>query len=53
VKFDPYDAGIAYAFVDGRWTKCHSEHFSTFTGRTEREIQIATEQLRAQSPALA
>lgn len=46
VRFDPFDAGIAYAFVRGRWVRCISEHYPRFVGRSEREIRLATAELR-------
>jgi putative transposase len=49
VRYDPYDAGLAYAFVAGRWVKCLSEHYSVFQGRSEKEVRVATEELRQRS----
>lgn len=46
VRYDPFDAGTAYAFVRGTWVKCHSEYYSILRNRSEREIKIATEELR-------
>lgn len=46
VRYDPYDAGVAYVFIKGHWVQCLSEHYSTFAGRSEREIQLATAELR-------
>jgi len=46
VRYDPYDMGHAFAFVKGEWVECISEHYASFQGRTEREIQSATEELR-------
>jgi putative transposase len=46
IRYDPYDAGTAYAFVRGSWTKCHSEYYSTLRNRSEREMKVATEELR-------
>jgi putative transposase len=46
VRYDPYDAGLAYAFVKGIWVTCHSEHYQVFQGRTEREIMLASSELR-------
>jgi putative transposase len=46
VRFDPFDAGTAYAFVRGAWVKCHSEYYSVLRNRSEREIKVATEELR-------
>src|SRR5260370_10931729 len=38
--------GHAFACVKGRWVECISEHYARFKGRTEREMQLATEELR-------
>jgi transposase InsO family protein len=48
VRYDPFNAGIAYAFVHGRWQVCVSEHYAFFRGRSEREIKLATSELRCQ-----
>ena len=45
VRFDPFDAGIAYAFVHHQWIQCHSEHYAILKGRSEREIMLATQEL--------
>ena len=46
VRYDPFDAGTAYAFVKDRWVQCLSEHYAIFVGRSEREIQLSTAELR-------
>jgi len=46
VRYDPFNAGIAYAFIKGRWVQCLSEHYAIFAGRSEREIQLSTAELR-------
>ncbi|WP_242056095.1 Mu transposase C-terminal domain-containing protein [Nostoc flagelliforme] len=46
VRYDPFDAGIAYAYVHGQWVECISEQYSIFKGRSEKEIEIATAELR-------
>jgi hypothetical protein len=46
VRYDPYDVGHAYAFVKGSWVICHSEHYHIFRGRTEREMMLASSELR-------
>jgi transposase InsO family protein len=46
VRYDPFDAGAAYAFVRGQWLQCHSDCYGTFKGRSEREIMLATAELR-------
>lgn len=49
VRYDPYDAGTAYAYVGNRWVSCYCEHFSSFRGRSEREMMIAAAELRKRS----
>ena len=49
VRYDPYDAGTAYAYVGNHWVSCYSEYFSSFRGRSEREMMIATAELRKRS----
>jgi len=46
VRYDPYDMGHAYVFLKDRWVECISEHYARFKGRSERELQIAAEELR-------
>ncbi len=48
VRYDPKDAGITYAYVRGQWVRCISQYYSIFQGRSEREIQLATQELRQQ-----
>ncbi len=47
VRYDPFEVGIAYAFVAKRWVRCYSEYYSVFHGRSEKELMIATKELRA------
>jgi putative transposase len=49
VRYDPFDASRAYAFVNGQWLDCWSEYRHAFQGRSEREIILATQELRKQS----
>lgn len=46
VRYDPFDAGVAYVFAGGQWVRCISEHHSYFRGRSEKELLIATAELR-------
>ncbi len=46
VRYDPYDAGQAYAFIKSSWVHCRSEHYRVFQGRTERELMLASSELR-------
>jgi hypothetical protein len=45
VRYDPFDAGTAYAFVGGRWVRCVSEHYARLAGHSEREVLLATQEL--------
>jgi transposase InsO family protein len=46
IRYDPWNAGIAYAFVDDGWVCCKSSYFTLFDGRTVAEITAASEELR-------
>jgi transposase InsO family protein len=48
VRYDPFDIGTAYAFVKNRWTECHSEHYVVLHGRSQKEIMLASKELRRQ-----
>lgn len=45
VRYDPFDAGLAHAFVRKQWLQCHSEYYSVLKGRSQREIMFATNEL--------
>lgn len=51
VRYDPYDAGRAWAACGstGRqhWFECHSEYYTALRGRSEKELLLATQELRA------
>lgn len=47
VRYDPYDAGRAWACVNHRWFECHSEYYAVFQGRSEKELRLAIGELRA------
>jgi putative transposase len=49
VRYDPFDMGIAYAYVDGRWVRCYSQYYSTFVGHSEKEVQVAAQEIRQSS----
>jgi putative transposase len=46
VRYDPFDVGTAFAFVGKQWIECHSEYYAAFHGHSEREVHLATEELR-------
>jgi putative transposase len=47
VRYDPYNMGIAYTYINHRWHECRSEYYLTFKDLSEKELQIASEYLRA------
>jgi transposase InsO family protein len=46
VRYDPFDIGIAYALVRHQWVQCISQHYMALHGRSEKELQIATQEIR-------
>jgi len=46
VRYDPFDIGTAYAFVQGRWVPCISQYYLQLKGHSERELLFATAELR-------
>jgi putative transposase len=46
VRYDPFDAGVAYVFAGGRWVRCHSEYYLALRGRSEKEVALASTELR-------
>jgi transposase InsO family protein len=46
VRYDPFDLGTAYAFVQNQWVQCRSEHFGAFQGRAEKEVMIASREIQ-------
>lgn len=45
VRYDPFDAGTAYAYFGARWIRCVSEHYSVFQGRSEMEVRLASAEI--------
>jgi putative transposase len=46
VRYDPFDAGIIYAFVENRWIECIGEYHHVFQGHSRKEVMLAAEELR-------
>lgn len=46
IRYDPFDMGAAYAYVKGHWVRCISEYYKSFQERSEREVNLASLQLR-------
>jgi putative transposase len=48
VRYDPFNIGVAYTYVKGQWLTCISQYYSSLAGHTEREIMVASVELRKQ-----
>jgi hypothetical protein len=53
VRYDPFDVGAAYAFVERQWVRCYSEHHLIFQGRSEKAILLASHELRRRNQVCA
>ena len=51
IRYDPFDVSRAYAYVRGRWVECvtAAAFFDSFQGHSERELELAAAELRAQN----
>jgi putative transposase len=49
IRYDPTNMGLAYAYIQGRWVQCISEHYARLKGRSETLVRLATQELRAQN----
>ncbi len=47
VRYDPFDVSKAYALVRGTWLQCRSYYQAQLERRTEREIAIISQEIRA------
>lgn len=47
VRYDPFDVSTAFVWLRDHWALCRSELAADFQGRSEKEIQDATRELRA------
>ncbi len=46
IRYDPFDIGVIYAFVQNQWIPCKSQFYAQLSGRSERELEIITAELR-------
>jgi hypothetical protein len=40
VRYEPFDASIAYALVRKQWVRCISSYYQLFQGRSEKEVPL-------------
>ncbi|MGK7955404.1 MAG: Mu transposase C-terminal domain-containing protein, partial [Crocosphaera sp.] len=46
VRYDPFNIGIAYAYVKSQWVECTSQYYIDFQGHTEKELKLASSEIR-------
>jgi hypothetical protein len=51
IRYDPFDIGVLYAFVQNQWLPCQSQFYAQLSGRSERELAIVTAELRRSAQA--
>ena len=40
VRFEPYDMGVAYAYIGGQWLECIADAYAQVHGRSEKEWNL-------------
>jgi putative transposase len=48
VRYEPYDMGVAYAFINGQWLECIADEYGYVRGRSEREWSLILDEWREQ-----
>jgi putative transposase len=46
IRYDPFNMGIAYAYIKNKWVQLKSQYYYELVNRTEKEIQLACEEMR-------
>ncbi len=49
VRYDPFDIGIAYAYVKNKWIRCVSQYHTFLQGHSEKELMLASKEIRRQN----
>ncbi|MFZ6780419.1 DNA-binding domain-containing protein [Undibacterium sp. Ji83W] len=47
VRYDPFDVSVAYAYLRREWLECRSQYRAVLERRTEREIMMISQEIRA------
>ena len=47
IRYDPFDVSTAFAWLGDHWAICRSEYTAEFQDRSEKEIMLATQEIRA------
>ncbi|WP_283153618.1 TnsA endonuclease N-terminal domain-containing protein [Guptibacillus hwajinpoensis] len=46
VRYDPYNIGVAYAYLNNRWLQCYSEHYPIFKNVTQKQLKFITAEIK-------
>jgi Mu transposase, C-terminal len=46
VRFEPYDMGVAYAYIGGQWLECIADAYAQVRGRSEKEWNLILDEWR-------
>ncbi len=46
IRYDPFNIGIAYAYVKGQWVECLSQYYPDWQGHSEKELKLVTRELQ-------
>jgi len=46
VRFEPYDMGVVYAYIDGQWLECIADAYAQVHGRSEKEWNLILDEWR-------
>lgn len=46
VKYDPFNIGMAYAYIENNWVQCFSDQYKYLNGKTEKQIKLIAEEIR-------
>jgi putative transposase len=49
IKYDPFDVSIVYVYLERQWIRCTSMYEGILKGKTEKEIQVVSGELRSRS----
>ena len=45
VRYDPWDAGVAWVYAHKMWIECHSEHYAELQGKSKKLIDIIVDRI--------
>jgi transposase InsO family protein len=45
-RYDPFNVGVAYVYLNNLWVECYSEYYSVYAGRSIKELQLISAELR-------